>query len=275
MTAFIRQEALEKAREIHLKADEEFAIEKSQLVRQETQSIDHQYEKKFKQASMSQQITKSTLSNKTRLRLLSARQQLLDDLFDQANSKLADSTNDQSKYQDILKNLILEGLYALNEHKVSVRCRSKDDDVVNKAADAAKAEYKEKMNGREVEVVIDEKEKLPEDAYVVAIHSILCNPSDSLQLWWCHHRQLNRQNRHQQHFRRAFASAPVRGSSQCESHPVWREQEQKIQGLISVLFSLSLFPFTSFAYLGIRSQRSLVDMPFLFLSCTQYTFLSS
>jgi V-type H+-transporting ATPase subunit E len=29
MTAFIRQEALEKAREIHLKADEEFSIEKS------------------------------------------------------------------------------------------------------------------------------------------------------------------------------------------------------------------------------------------------------
>ena len=40
MTAFIRQEALEKAREIQLKADEEFAIEKSKLVRQETASID-------------------------------------------------------------------------------------------------------------------------------------------------------------------------------------------------------------------------------------------
>jgi len=40
MTAFIRQEALEKAREIQLKADEEFAIEKSKLVRQETSSID-------------------------------------------------------------------------------------------------------------------------------------------------------------------------------------------------------------------------------------------
>ncbi|THY35227.1 vacuolar ATP synthase subunit E [Aureobasidium pullulans] len=163
MTAFIRQEALEKAREIHLKADEEFAIEKSQLVRQETQSIDAQYEKKFKQASMSQQITKSTLSNKTRLRLLSARQELLDDLFEQANNKLADSAKDQAKYQDILKNLILEGLYALNESKISVRCRSKDDHVVRKAADAAQAEYKEKMNGRETDIKIDDKNKLPEE----------------------------------------------------------------------------------------------------------------
>jgi V-type H+-transporting ATPase subunit E len=167
MTAFIRQEALEKAREIHLKADEEFAIEKSHLVRNDTQSIDSQYEKKFKQAAMSQQITKSTLSNKTRLRLLSARQELLDDLFEQANNKLADITTDEGKYQDILKNLILEGLYALNEAKISVRCRSKDDDVVRKAADAAQAEYKEKMNGRETEIKIDEKDKLPEETYVL------------------------------------------------------------------------------------------------------------
>ncbi|KAG9705805.1 putative ATP synthase subunit E, partial [Aureobasidium melanogenum] len=163
MTAFIRQEALEKAREIHLKADEEFAIEKSQLVRNETQSIDSQYDKKFKQAAMSQQITKSTLSNKTRLRLLSARQELLDDLFDQANNKLADITTDADKYQDILKNLILEGLYALNESKITLRCRSKDDDVVRKAADAAQAEYKEKMNGRETEITIDEKDKLSDE----------------------------------------------------------------------------------------------------------------
>ncbi|KAG9656122.1 putative ATP synthase subunit E, partial [Aureobasidium melanogenum] len=163
MTAFIRQEALEKAREIHLKADEEFAIEKSQLVRNETQSIDSQYDKKFKQAAMSQQITKSTLSNKTRLRLLSARQELLDDLFDQANNKLADITTDADKYQDILKNLILEGLYALNESKITLRCRSKDDDVVRKAADAAQAEYKDKMSGRDLEISIDEKDKLPEE----------------------------------------------------------------------------------------------------------------
>ena len=81
MTAFIRQEALEKAQEIHLKADEEFAIEKSKLVRQETAAIESQYEKKFKQASMSQQITKSTSANRTRLRVLNARRSLLDELL--------------------------------------------------------------------------------------------------------------------------------------------------------------------------------------------------
>ena len=166
MTAFIRQEAMEKAREIHLKADEEFSIEKAQLVRQETSSIDVQYEKKNKQAGMSQQITRSTLANKTRLKLLSARQELLNDLFEQASKRLGEFTQDQGKYQDILKNLLLEGMYALNEKKVFVRCRKQDHDVVSKAAENAKKEYKDNLKGREVEVVVDEKNRLPDERYV-------------------------------------------------------------------------------------------------------------
>ena len=163
MTAFIRQEALEKAREIHLKADEEFSIEKSKLVRSETARIDEEYKKKFTQAGMSQQITKSTLANKTRLRILSARQELLDQLFEDANKKLADSASkDKSKYEKVLKDLILEGLYALvNEKKVTVRCRKKDDDVVKKAAEGAKEEYKKSMK-RDIEVVVDDKERVAE-----------------------------------------------------------------------------------------------------------------
>lgn len=164
MTAFIRQEALEKAREIHLKADEEFSIEKSKLVRSETSRMDTEYQKKFTQAGMSQQITKSTLANKQRLRILSARQELLDQLFEDANKKLSDTASkDKKKYEKVLTNLILEGLYALvNEKKVTLKCRKKDDDLVKKAADAAKEEYKKNMD-REVDVQLD-KEKVPEQS---------------------------------------------------------------------------------------------------------------
>lgn len=161
MTAFIRQEALEKAREIQIKADEEFAIEKSKLVRQETSSIDTQYAKKHKQAAMSQQITRSTLANKTRIKVLSARQELLDDLFERARGKLQGFAGDKSKYQEMCKGLILEGLYALNEDKVAVRARKTDYDVVKKAIEGAKKEYKEKL-GKDIEVALDEKNPQPE-----------------------------------------------------------------------------------------------------------------
>jgi V-type H+-transporting ATPase subunit E len=186
MTAFIRQEALEKAREIHLKADEEFSIEKSKLVRQETQRIDAEYEKKHTQAGMSQQITASTLANRQRLRVLSSKQQLLDGLFEDAGKKLAETVGSGSggngggskkgkkngngggnggfDYESVLKGLVLEGLYALVESKVSVRCRKKDVEVVKKAAESAKKEYAEKLKGREVEITVDEKENLPEES---------------------------------------------------------------------------------------------------------------
>jgi len=163
MTAFIRQEALEKAREIQLKADEEFTIEKSRLAREEKAAIDREYEKKFKQASMSQQITRSTMANKTRLKVLSARQSLLDDLFEQARNQIAVSGAKSKNYEEILKGLILEGLYMLCEKKVQVRCRKADKDKVESAAKKAAAEYKEKV-GSECEPVIDEKNWLPDES---------------------------------------------------------------------------------------------------------------
>ncbi|EEB87385.1 hypothetical protein MPER_15274 [Moniliophthora perniciosa FA553] len=88
MVAFIKQEALEKAREIKIKADEEFAIEKAKLVKQEQQAIDAQYEKKLKGAEVAQKIAQSTLTNKSRLKLLHRREEHLQDLFQTARDQI-------------------------------------------------------------------------------------------------------------------------------------------------------------------------------------------
>ncbi|TGO46500.1 hypothetical protein BCON_0321g00040 [Botryotinia convoluta] len=146
-----------------LSDDQEFAIEKSKLVRQETSSIDTQYEKKFKTARMSQQITQSTVANKTRLKVLSARQELLDGIFEQAQGRLKEATNDKGKYTEILKNLLLEGMYALNEGKLQVRGRKQDYDLIKKAIEEAQKVYKEKMK-KDVTASIDEKNPLPEES---------------------------------------------------------------------------------------------------------------
>ena len=168
MTAFIIQEAREKDREIRLKADEEFAIEKSKLVREETSSIDSEYEKKHKQASMSQQITRSTMANKTRLRVLGARQELLDKLFEQAREKLGEQGK-QGGYEGVLKDLILEALYLMAEGKVGVRCKKVDKEKVQGASKKAGEEYKREM-GSEVRCTVDEKNWLPEDSYVMTVN---------------------------------------------------------------------------------------------------------
>jgi V-type H+-transporting ATPase subunit E len=164
MTAFIRQEALEKAKEIQIKADEEFAIEKSKLVRAETAAIDSAYEKKFKQAGMSQQITRSTLANKTRIKVLSARQELLDELFEKARERLEDCSKDEEAYKGMCKDLILQGCYALNEEKAAVRARQADYEVVKEAIEEAREEYKDQTR-KDITIELDEENSLPEGWY--------------------------------------------------------------------------------------------------------------
>jgi V-type H+-transporting ATPase subunit E len=166
MTAFIRQEAYEKAKEIEIKADEEFAIEKSKLVRQETAAIDSAFEKRFKQASMSQQIARSTLANRSRLRVLAARQELLDALFDASREKVATVADDKKRYQKLLATLILEGMYHMDEPHMQVRARKADYEVARAAIDDAAKEYKSKA-GKEAKVTLDESQPLPAGSYVL------------------------------------------------------------------------------------------------------------
>jgi len=168
MTAFIKQEASEKAREIEIKADEEFAIEKSRLVREETAAIDAAYAKKSKAAAMSQQITRSTVANRTRLRVLSARQGLLDDIFEEAAGRLGAPAGERARYEDILKKLMLEGFYALDEPKVVIRVRKADREVAQKAIKLAEKEYKENLK-KDVSASVDEEEYLPAGWYVYCV----------------------------------------------------------------------------------------------------------
>jgi V-type H+-transporting ATPase subunit E len=61
----------------------------------------------------------------------------------------------------ILKNLTLEGMYALNEKSIKVRVRKADESIAKKALESACKEYKEKTK-KDIECTIDEKEPLPE-----------------------------------------------------------------------------------------------------------------
>ncbi|KAF3063994.1 V-type proton ATPase subunit E [Daldinia childiae] len=149
MTAFIKQEALEKAREIEIKANEEFSIEKSKLVRQETDSIDAAHAKRLKQAAMSQQITRSTVANKTRLKVLAARQQLLDDIFTAASKRLDEGTKDTAKYRGRPQEPTPRGPIR------PIRARGPD------AIKDAESEYKSNTD-KETKVTVDEDNALPE-----------------------------------------------------------------------------------------------------------------
>ena len=65
---------------------------------------------------------------------------------DPIQKKLGDATKDKGKYAGVLKGLLLEGFYALNEESVHVRARKVDKDTVVKAIKEAEKEYKEELS---------------------------------------------------------------------------------------------------------------------------------
>ncbi|KAI9286644.1 ATPase, V1/A1 complex, subunit E [Umbelopsis sp. AD052] len=156
MVSFIKQEALEKAREIKVKADEEFNIEKAKIVRQESLNIEATFERKIKQAEVQKRIAQSNQINKSRLRVLQARQQMLDELFDEARSKLTSVSKDSSQYPALLQDLVLQGFYSLMETNVKIQCRKEDVSLVEKAIAEAVTAYEESM-GDKINATIDEE----------------------------------------------------------------------------------------------------------------------
>lgn len=153
MVAFIDQEANEKAAEIDGKAQEEFAIEKDNLVNQQKQKIQQFYLKKEKQVELQRKIQHSNLQNQSRIAILKAREDLIQKLKDQANDQLAQVAQNPEKYSKLLTNLIAQALYRLVEKDVFIKCREKDVALVTRAIDDAKALYKQALK-RDVNVVV-------------------------------------------------------------------------------------------------------------------------
>lgn len=152
MVEFIKKEAEEKAKEIRIKANEEYEIEKAEIVRSEIANIDKEFEVKNKQAAMSQQIVKSTAANKTRLEVLGSKSEILDKVFEEAEEGLKQVSKDAKKYEELLTKLIIQSAELLkNEDVVIASVRESDKDIAAKAAKAASEQIK-----GDVEIKIDE-----------------------------------------------------------------------------------------------------------------------
>ncbi|KAJ2723995.1 V-ATPase V1 sector subunit E [Coemansia sp. Benny D115] len=160
MVAFIKQEALEKAREIKVKADEEFNIEKAKLVRQESINVEEQFQRKVKQAEVKQRIMTSTLINKSRLQVLQARQEMLDSVFSSVQAALAKVPEDREKYRTLMVQLCLEAFIQLNDSRVNVRVRKADADLIDEVVAEAADAYRK--DGKEIEVTVLDGSPLPD-----------------------------------------------------------------------------------------------------------------
>eukprot|EP00026_Physarum_polycephalum_P014936 Phypoly_transcript_15505.p1 GENE.Phypoly_transcript_15505~~Phypoly_transcript_15505.p1 ORF type:complete len:233 (+),score=62.97 Phypoly_transcript_15505:80-778(+) len=159
MQNFIMQEAEDKASEIRNKAQEEFSIQKSNIVVVEKQKILKEYERKEKQIGVKKKIDASNELNQSRLKVLKSRDDVLQKLLVEAQQQLA-KIGQSPQYPEILEKLILQALIRMAEPKVSIVGRKEDRTIIEGVLNNVKQEYKEKT-GNSVELKIDENNYLP------------------------------------------------------------------------------------------------------------------
>ncbi|XP_068665770.1 V-type proton ATPase subunit E-like [Aristolochia californica] len=154
MVRFIRQEAEEKANEISLSAEEEFNIEKLQLVEAEKKKIRQEYERKEKQVGIRKKIEYSMQLNASRITVLQAQDDLVSSMKEAAGKELLHVSHDHHAYKMLLKELIVQSLLRLKEPSVVLRCRKEDLHLVESILHSAKHEYAEKAKVHPPEIFV-------------------------------------------------------------------------------------------------------------------------
>ncbi|RDY01318.1 V-type proton ATPase subunit E, partial [Mucuna pruriens] len=161
MIRFIRQEAEEKANEISVTAEEEFNIEKLQLLEAEKRKIRQEYERKAKQIDVRRKIEYSTQLNASRIKVLQAQDDAVSSMKDAAKNALLRVSSDKKVYRNLVKDMIVQGLLRLREPSVLLRCREDDRKLVESLLEEAKKEYSEKANLQAPKIIIDDRVYLP------------------------------------------------------------------------------------------------------------------
>ncbi|KAG6737475.1 hypothetical protein POTOM_058999 [Populus tomentosa] len=177
MVRFIRQEAEEKANEILVSAEEEFNIEKLQLVEAEKKKIRQEYERKEKQVQVRKKMSGgdevtfvllvfmgseySMQLNASRIKVLQAQDDVVNSMKDVAGKDLLNVSQHHHRYKHLLKDLIVQSLLRLKEPAVLLRCRKDDHHLVESVLHSAKEEYAEKVNVYPPEIIVDHDVYLP------------------------------------------------------------------------------------------------------------------
>lgn len=162
MVRFIKQEAEEKANEIGISAEEEFNIEKLQLLENEKSKVKKDYERREGQIEVKKKIEYSKQLNDSRIMILQAREDALQGIVKDVQSKLSQVASNKKKYSSLLTDLILQAAGKLEGEKaVVVFGREEDTAVVKEAAEAAKSKFKQVFKVDAPQITVSTEEYLP------------------------------------------------------------------------------------------------------------------
>ncbi|KAJ5069573.1 atpase h -transporting v1 subunit e1a-related [Anaeramoeba ignava] len=152
-----RKERLEKQKK---DAENLFKVEKRNLMNQEFQLVDDEYERKKKKILAEKKIQNSTIINSTRLAILKAKYNAVQRILKEAHFKLTEIGKPSPQYEQLIEKLIIQGLLKLREPKVILQCRHCDVKIVNEAIPKAIEKYKE-ITSKDCEIKLLRSQYLP------------------------------------------------------------------------------------------------------------------
>jgi len=96
------------------------------------------------------------MQNQARLKVLKSREEHIRTVLEDGRKRLIDITRKESEYQEVLSQLIAQGLFQLLEKEVVVRCRQEDVGLVEKAIPSSVSQY-QKATSKNVSVSVDKQ----------------------------------------------------------------------------------------------------------------------
>lgn len=161
MVSFIKQEAEEKANEISVSAEEDFNIQKLQLLESEKAKIRKEYERREGQIEVKKKIEFSKQLNESRIKVLQAKEGSVHSLVKDAHKQLLTISSNKKQYKSLLTDLTVQALFKLQEPKAVLKVRKEDLSLIKEVLEPAKSKFTEVYGKPAPEITVDEKKFLP------------------------------------------------------------------------------------------------------------------
>ena len=123
-----------------MQTEHDFNLEKQTLVHEAKLNIQEEFNKKEKDREIQERISRSSEIQECRVKKMKLRDELLQNLIQEAGAKCAVVARGQN-YPQLLQKLIVQGLIKIEENDVTVYCRGEDVKTVEKVIPAATKEY--------------------------------------------------------------------------------------------------------------------------------------
>jgi len=165
MAAYFKQEAKEKAEEIEQRTEAEFQAIFAEKIKQASRLVQAEMDLRRKDRVVIKKIERSRAQSAQRVAKMQAQNEIMNRVKEECLSSLA-TVSENTRYPELCKFLIAQGLMTITENRVFVRCRKEDLAMVQTQIPGALQLYKDftfaQTRVRPTCVVsVDETEYLP------------------------------------------------------------------------------------------------------------------